>query len=494
MSRIRTAVALCGIAVLLAVAGCSGTPIANTAETGSAPPNIVFVLTDDLSMNLLPYMPHVQQMQREGMSFSNYSVTDSLCCPSRSSIFTGKFPHDTGVFTNSAPDGGYPVFRQRGNENRTFATALQDKGYRTAMMGKYMNEYPVPKKASGEAPPVPPGWDEWDVAGNGYPEFGYTMNENGKLVHYGKKPKDYLTDVVSRKANSFAKSAAQDGQPFMLETATFAPHGPYTPAPRDKDKFPGLRAPRGPAFDQLPADAPPWLANREPLPQQRIQKIDKDFRKRAQSVQAVDAMIGRLQDTLRATGQDKNTYFVFSSDNGFHMGEYRLASGKQTAFDTDVRVPLVVTGPGVPAGRGNPATASNIDLAPTFESLGGATPAPDADGRSLVPLLHGQNPPGQPDTALVEHHGPDTDPKDPDYPAKGSGNPPSYAAMRTAAFTYTEYDNGAKEYYDRRRDPGQLHNTYDALPAETRDRLHRQLTALRQCHGTQSCTAAARTG
>src|SRR6185369_16981710 len=105
------------------------------------PPNIVFVLTDDLSWNLLPYMPQVRQMERDGMTFTNYTVTDSLCCPSRSSIFTGEYPHDTGVFTNEGPDGGFATFRDLGDESRTYATALAARGYATALMGKYLNGY-----------------------------------------------------------------------------------------------------------------------------------------------------------------------------------------------------------------------------------------------------------------------------------------------------------------------------------------------------------------
>ncbi|HVY54833.1 MAG TPA: sulfatase-like hydrolase/transferase, partial [Thermodesulfobacteriota bacterium] len=135
-------------------------PEADTATsqglTNSAKhPNIVFILTDDLSLDLLQYMPHVLEMQKEGATFNNYFVTDSLCCPSRSSIFTGRFPHDTGVFRNTGSDGGYRVFRDRGNERVTFAVSLSEAGYRTAMLGKYLNGY-IPA-----IDPVSPGWSHW---------------------------------------------------------------------------------------------------------------------------------------------------------------------------------------------------------------------------------------------------------------------------------------------------------------------------------------------
>ena len=144
-------------------------------------PNIVFVLTDDLSSNLVRYMPHVVAMERHGLTFSNYFVSDSLCCPSRASIFTGNFPHDTHVYGNFGTRGGFPAFHRRGEERHTFAVALQRAGYRTAMMGKYLNGYDAVAGhvADGErtnvpATYVPPGWNEWDVAGWGYPEFNYT--------------------------------------------------------------------------------------------------------------------------------------------------------------------------------------------------------------------------------------------------------------------------------------------------------------------------------
>jgi arylsulfatase A-like enzyme len=146
-----------------------------SAASASSPsrPNIVFVLTDDLSTNLLPYMPHVLALERRGTTFTNYTVTDSLCCPSRSSIFTGRYPHNTGVFTNAGPDGGFPTFYRRGEESSTFATALQSAGYRTAMMGKYLNGYMPRQPLGGTLPYVPPGWNEWDVAVSGYEDFKY---------------------------------------------------------------------------------------------------------------------------------------------------------------------------------------------------------------------------------------------------------------------------------------------------------------------------------
>jgi arylsulfatase A-like enzyme len=478
-------------ALVLAVAAVLGLTIgAGAGGTGARaaakPPNVVFVLTDDLAWNLVKYMPHVRQLQRRGMTFSRYFVTDSLCCPSRSSIFTGRFPHDTGIFTNMGADGGFQAFRSRGWESRTWATALQPLGYRTGMGGKYLNGY-LPRNGG-----VPPGWTDWHVAGNAYAEFNYNLNENGALVHYAAAPSDYLTDVLAAKGSAFIDQAAAARRPFVLELATFAPHAPYTPAPRDANAFPGLRAPRSPSFNRANVNPPPWLGGHQPLTPQQIAGIDAAFRKRAQAVQAVDDLIGRIEATLRARGLAQNTYIFFSSDNGYHMGEHQLAPGKMTAFDSDIRVPLVVAGPGVPAGRTSSRIAENVDLYPTFVQLaGGASPA-GVEGRSLVPLLHGQRVSRWRTAALIEHHGPDQNGSDPDHPAPGSGNPTSYEAIRTPNGVYVEYRGSAREYYRIDRDPFERVNVFGRLSGRDRRRLHATLTALANCHGAASCWAAAK--
>jgi N-acetylglucosamine-6-sulfatase len=452
---------------------------------GGKRPNIVFILTDDLALNLVQYMPHVVKMQKEGVTFANYFVTDSLCCPSRSSIFTGRFPHNTGIYKNVGEDGGFMAFHNRHHEQSTFATALQAAGYRTAMLGKYLNGYKPQNN------PPEPGWTYWAVAGNGYPQFHYDFNEDGKFSRAGDQPTDYLTDVLAAKAASFIKQSA--GTPFAIEIATFSPHAPYTPAPRDANAYPDARAPRTPAFNAAPeASAPQWLHTHPALTSQEIAGIDRDFRKRAQAVLAVDQMIGELQAAVAAIGEANNTYFVFSSDNGYHMGDFQLRSGKQTAYDTDIHVPLIVTGPGVPAGRTVEDIAENIDLHPTFTQIGGAAAAANVDGRSLVPLLHGQPVADWRKAALVEHRGPVKNQTDPDYPGKHSGNPTTYEALRTAKWLYVEYAGGEKEYHDLATDPYELHNTYASLPNDEKAALHTSMDAMQNCHGAESCSAADR--
>jgi N-acetylglucosamine-6-sulfatase len=459
----------------------------SAAGASGARPNVVFVLTDDLAWNLVRHMPHVLRMEHEGETFTNYFVTDSLCCPSRASIFTGRFPHDTHVYDNSPPEGGFRVFHERGEEAQTFAVALQRVGYRTALMGKYLNGYePSAREGSGK-PYVPPGWNEWDVAGDGYPEFGYQMNSDGRVRRYGYRPAEYLTDVLARKGLRFIDRSAAARRPFLLELATFAPHSPYTPAPRDARDFPGLRAPRSPAFDAIGTGEPAWLRSFVPLGPAQIASIDHEFRLRAQAVQAVDRMIGEIEATLAADGVARDTYVVFSSDNGLHMGEHRLQPGKLTAFDTDIKVPLIVTGPGVPAGRTLKQMSENVDLCPSFEELAGARVPADVDGHSLLALWHGRTAGRWRREVLIEHHGRVLDPGDPDLPASGAGNPPSYEAIRSEHSLYVEYSTGEREYYDLRRDPFELHNLAAQLSPAQMLGLHRTLLAIERCHGARAC-------
>jgi arylsulfatase A-like enzyme len=449
--------------------------------------NIVVVLVDDFSMNLMTQdqnilartMPNLARMIRDGVSFSDYFVTDSLCCPSRASIFTGRLPHNTGVLGNVPPDGGYDAFQAHGDGPLGFANALRAAHYRTAMMGKYLNGY------QPEADGVPPGWSTWDVGGADYGNFDYLLNHDGR---YLTSPA-HLTDTLSRLARAYLRQAAPD--PFFLEVATFSPHNPYVPPARYATAFADITYPRTPAYAVRPdATAPQWLQLTQPIDASLASDYAEDFRNRLRSDKGVDDMIGALRASLAKLGLDKTTYVIFTSDNGYHMGEYSLQAGKMTPFDTDIRVPLVVVGPGVPAGQTISATAQNIDLAPTFEAMAGLTPDVKMDGTSLLGLMTGQPVPAWRTTAVVEHRQSRSDLNNPDSASSLSGDPPDYVALRLKDGLYVEYATGEIGWYDLATDPWQLHNAAADLPAPRRASLHAALHAAEACSGQAACWSA----
>jgi N-acetylglucosamine-6-sulfatase len=200
-------------------------------------------------------------------------------------------------------------------------------------------------------------------------------------------------------------------------------------------------------------------------------------------------MIGAIQMELVASGHDKDTYIFFASDNGYHMGERSQLPGKMTAFDTDIHVPLVVTGPGVPPGTSTEAMTENVDLADTFAQMGGTTMS-TGDGHSLLGLIHGDIPDDWRNAILVEHHGPRPDRNDPDEQDRASGNPPSYEAIRTPRFLYVEYRDGEREFYDLQSDPFELNNLAGTLSAAELTTLHAELQAYEDCHGAAACWTA----
>jgi arylsulfatase A-like enzyme len=203
-------------------------------------------------------------------------------------------------------------------------------------------------------------------------------------------------------------------------------------------------------------------------------------------------MLGKLEGALADHKLTDNTYVVFSSDNGLHTGEYRLMPGKLTAFDTDIRVPLVIAGPRIPADATTNAMTENVDLAKTFSAFG-ATALP-SDGHSLLDLLHGGQPADWRNAVLIEHHGSEPQIANPDAQSGVSGNPPSYGAIRTHRYLYVEYDNGEREFYDLQNDPYELHNLAAGLDAQRLAQLHQQLTDLRNCHSGPACWEAGHVG
>lgn len=478
-----------------------GTPAVPTAGA-AVKPNILFVLTDDLDLGELAQMPILQsKLAAKGVTFSNNFVSVSLCCPSRSTTLRGQYSHNTGVETNGGTNGGFATAHANGIESSTVATWLHGVGYRTALIGKYLNGYPNTVSDTY----VPPGWDEWysSVKGSPYSEYNYTLNENGTLVSYGSRAADYGNTVYTKKTQDFMTRAALAGKPFFAYLAVYAPHAPSTPAPQDVDDFPGALAPRPPNYNEADvSDKPQWVQAKPLLTATQQANIDAKYRKRIQSLQAVDRSIGKLIATLKNNGQLANTYIVFTSDNGFHLGQHRLPQGKQTAYEEDIHVPLIVRGPGVPAGTTRAHITGNVDYAPTFAALAGASAPAFVDGRSLVSLL-GTNPPAVSTwrhNYLVEHWtqsgaeatgtGP-PEPADLDQvaaPAAANGIPELHA-VRTARYTYTELVTGEKELYDHSVDPYELNNIAATASPTLLANLHAKLVALEGCAGATCRTA-----
>ena len=410
MRRSRT-VAWISVACVVgtfASVGVGATSRTVAAATTAKKPNIVFVLTDDLDPTSYTSdparFPVVHRLlEQQGTTLTNAFVTDSLCCPSRASILRGQYVHDHGVQDNLPPNGGFEHWQQLRRDSSTVATWLHAAGYRTALFGKYLNGYPHTAAPTY----VPPGWDDWasPSAGNPYAEYNYQLNENGTLKNYGATPKDYLVDVLARKSTAFIDRHAGK-QPFFLYVAPYVPHQPATPAPRHATAFAGVRAPRPPSYDQADVSAEPaYIRNRPPL-SPAIQRFDdRLYRRRLQSMLGVEDLLRNVVDSLRRTHQLDDTYIVFTSDNGFHLGEHRLPFGKQTPYDTDIHVPLIVRGPGVPAAKKVSGMAREIDLAPTFAAWSHASVPAFVDGTSLASLL-GRGKPARslPKDALVEHY------------------------------------------------------------------------------------------
>ena len=478
----KRSIVLCIVLFLLA----AGAPAPLPAASQTARPNVILILTDDLDAKAIAHMPRLRaQLADRGVTFANFFVTTSLCCPSRSSILRGQYVHNHHVYTNQPPRGGFETFRALGHERSTVATWLQAAGYRTVLMGKYLNGYP-----DRTAPTyVPPGWEEWySPSRGGYANFNYTMNENGRLVAYGSRPEDYMTDVLARKAADVIRRSGRDGKPFFIYLATYAPHAPATPAPRHANAFTDVTAPRPPSFNEADvSDKPGWVQQREALSAVQVARIDEQYRTRLRSLLAVDEMIEAMIDVLRQTGQLDRTYLFFTSDNGFHMGEHRLMPGKNTAFEEDIHVPLLVRGPGVPAGRVVDALVLNIDLAPTFAALARAQTPSFVDGRSLTGWLGAAAPPGSwRDAFAIEHY--NEQPRNARQ-ARPARQIPEFAGLRMRSLVYVEYETGELELYDFTADPYQLNNLAAGASRELIARLSARLAALRACRG-QNCLAA----
>jgi N-acetylglucosamine-6-sulfatase len=456
---------------LTAVAALGGSAEGKSRAASVTRPNVVVLMTDDQTVESMRVMPNVKTLiADQGVTFDNSFVSYSLCCPSRSTFLTGQYAHNHGVWGNTAPNGGYYKL----DSTNTLPVWLQRAGYQTIHLGKYLNQY-----GTRNAREIPPGWGQWygTPDPSTYRYLNYQINENGTLVQFGNAVADYKTDVESRLAVDLISRQAVDPRPFFMWVAFLAPHaggprdagdpsnlGTPSPAPRDKNRFANEPLPMPASFNEADvSDKPAAVRNRALIGPARINAIRENYQQRLESLLAVDAAVAQIVNELTRIGKLDNTYIIFTSDNGFMHGEHRIQQGKVVLYEPSIRVPLLMRGPGIPAGQHRSQFVANVDLAPTIVQATGAQPGRVMDGRSLIPFAKDKLLQSGRDILLET---------------------PTYAGVRSPNWLYAEHVTGEKELYSLARDRDELNSlqtnsAYDAMEKNLAARLAR----LRQCKG-----------
>jgi arylsulfatase A-like enzyme len=330
--------------------------------------------------------------------------------------------------------------------------------------------------------------------------YGYTLNENGSVVHYGSTPNvvdppTYQTDVYSAKAQDFIRRRAPKKKPFFLSVAPLASHtetqGPQNvcacagnnprAAPRHEGALANQVPPASPNFNEADvSDKPQTIKNLELMTPAEQVTVRNRYRAQAESLLAIDEMIQGIADTLKAKGELKNTVIIYTADNGFFHGEHRIRQGKVDLYEESIRVPLLIRGPGVPKGKRRSQPVANIDLAPTIVDFADAKARRKMDGRSLLPLMNDSLlSPGRPIVLEAFFNG------DPDDPLEDPETPPTdYQAVRTDRYLYARYGTGEQELYDLQTDPFELQSRHnDPAYGPVRAALDRLLAELKSCAG-----------
>ena len=427
-------------------------------------PDIVIILTDDQRFDSLWAMNAVRRrLQKPGVTFQNGIVSNPLCCPSRSTILTGRYAGGHGVWSNTGAIGGWSTFHDLGNERRTIATALDDAGYRTGLVGKYLNGY----GSAGGA--VPPGWDRWFALNDRNSlYYNYSVTDVtdgvGGTRSFGSFPTDYSTDVFAEEAVSFIEATPAQ-TPLFLFASLAAPHGPTTPAPQDIGAFDGQVWELPPSVNERDVrDKPRYIRSIPRRDAAGIAKIEKRMQRTAETLLAADRMVNDVVAALKRTGRLSNTMVVFMSDNGNLHLEHRWHY-KIVPYEESIKVPFIVRYD--PMVRGSElqgtvseAIVSNVDLAPTLAGLAGATLEGPVDGVDFTRILRGGRPTRK--EVLLESV---------EFSNAKHADVPSYCGLRSARRMYVRYATGEEEFYDLRKDPYQLENVADQqLPRMVRMR------------------------
>jgi N-acetylglucosamine-6-sulfatase len=446
------------------------------APAAEARPNILVLMTDDQTYDSMAVMPKTRALIGErGTTFTRSFANYALCCPSRSTLYTGQYAHNHGVLGNKPPYGGFT----RLDTSNWLPLWLQAAGYRTMHVGKFLNGYGRDAPAA-----VPPGFSDWHgmVDPSTYLFYGFTVFENGVPRSY---PGVYSTDFVTTRANELIGAAAPSKQPFFMSVAFLAPHtgGPREPgdptgfatpvvAPQYKDALASVALPTPPSFNEPDmSDKPLALQARPPIGAVRAAKIQESYQQRLESLLSVDDGVASILKTLRDTGELDDTLILFTSDNGFFHGEHRVPNGKVLVYEPSIHLPLLMRGPGVPRKATAKQLVTNADLAPTILDAAGATPGRVQDGRSLLDLL--ANPGIEWGRELLIEGG----------TAQGL----TFTALRNYRWKYVEHLNGERELYDLADDPYELQSLH-ARPryGELLGRLAARLHVLQTCAG-RSC-------
>lgn len=466
-------------------------------------PNFVVIITDDqdVVMDGMKPMKNVNRfIGTEGVTFTNSYTTSPICCPSRASILTGLYVHNHLTHNNSYDGGCYgPLWRQ--TERRVFANALQSAGYDTFYAGKYLNQYGA--KAAGGPEMVPPGWTEWHgLVGNSV-YYDYVMSNNGVPSHLTDR---YLTDVIRDLSISYIENQTES-RPFLMVLAPPAPHQPFTPAPRHRGFYKNHTVLKQPNFN-VADDNKHWLMRMPPapLPPSILPELDRVSRSRWEALLAVDEMVADVVGALDDVAQLDNTYLVYTSDNGYHIGQFAQVYDKRQPYEADIKVPLLIRGPGIKKNTTNPQPVLNIDLAPTILKLAGVE-ANNMDGRPIE-LEEKEI---QERYMLVEYYGEgrdgSVDPKCPwkydsdnlaqcypEYECKcQDAKNNTFACLRHIAqrvnkkYCLFADDNNFEELYDLSSDPFELNNSIDDEFQAIIVWYNKYLRRMLKCRGAANC-------
>lgn len=436
----------------------------------NAKPNLLVVMIDDADPETYNDSGRLKAMTKgEGVYFKNSFVSNPLCCPSRATFLRGQYSHNTGVLSNRPPKGGYETFVARGNHKDNVVIRLKRAGYRTLMVGKYMNGYPCKSTSH-------PGWDRFIfVAHNEYGESGRC-----RPIPRGV----WKDDLTGDKAAQLIRNQSKLKQPFFAWVNFHAPHWDtmetnfrgYSFNPPNRHLMTRQDAALAPSTarpEEDLSDKPQWVRRRvSSVGVTDKTTLERYHKRRVEMLEGVADNLKKILVALRESGQYKNTYIVFTNDNGFLLGEHSI-TGKMAPYEESIRVPLTVRGPGIPRGVTREQFVLNNDLAPTLLRWAKTTRPSYMDGRPLQPLLDTSVRRGWRDHVLVEQRG---------------SSPPDYKMVRTQRYAYVEYSTGERELYDVVADPYQEKNIRGTRP-EVEARLARGLDALRACKG-QACRDA----